>query len=85
MAVGVLPTVDLHAAYAKETNTRVTDITTGKPLTNRFGVNLHWTVPRHYRVSAASGRSDAEEERSRSPQHNQYVHGRRAVLDRSES
>ena len=61
----MLPTVDLHAAYAKETNTRVTDITTGKPLTNRFGVNLHWTVPRHYRVSAASGRSDAEEERKR--------------------
>lgn len=62
----VLPPVDLHAAGDPATNSRVTNVGTGDPLTGRFGVYIHWIMPRFYRAGvAATDGSTNKDERAR--------------------
>ncbi|KAI8207723.1 hypothetical protein K4K52_002066, partial [Colletotrichum sp. SAR 10_76] len=48
--------VDLHAAAPAGMNTRMTDFggPAPEPLKGRYGVYLHWTLPRYYRVTPRS-------------------------------
>src|SRR5690242_17655436 len=50
----ILDPIDLHYTYPHENNSRVTDLGTGKPLQNRFGVYLSWILPRAYRSGIAA-------------------------------
>ena len=46
--------IDLHSASPASTNSRFTDLRTGKPRLNRQGVYLHWILPRMYRIGAVT-------------------------------
>lgn len=56
----VMPHHDIHAATPHSLNSRVTDLSNGDLRNNRFGVYLHWVLPRMYRSGTAATDSAAE-------------------------
>lgn len=50
----MLDHIDLHDAVPAATNSRVTDIGSGKTRESRLGVYLHWTIPQFYRMGSSS-------------------------------
>ena len=54
----VLDHVDLHYTSPRQHNSRVTDLGTGKPLSNRFGAYISWILPRAYRSGTAATQTD---------------------------
>ncbi|RYP41837.1 hypothetical protein DL767_000738 [Monosporascus sp. MG133] len=57
--------VDLHSTAPAEVNPRMTDLGARPPkfLDHRFGVYIHWTLPRFYRSGISSGLSVPPERR----------------------
>ncbi|KAK2459770.1 hypothetical protein APHAL10511_008202 [Amanita phalloides] len=55
----VLGDVDLHNTGHKFSS-RVTNLATGEPRRERFGMYLHWILPRFYRTGLAATESSAE-------------------------
>ncbi|KAK1138318.1 hypothetical protein N8T08_002844, partial [Aspergillus melleus] len=58
----VMPNADLHNATPAARNPRMTDLGTGLKRRNRWGVYLHWTLPRVYRTGMATVTREKEEE-----------------------
>lgn len=60
--------VDLHNTAPAEVNPRMTDLGARpkpKPLRHRYGVYIHWTLPRFYRSGVSSADTVPEERRRR--------------------
>ncbi|RAH80095.1 hypothetical protein BO86DRAFT_401093 [Aspergillus japonicus CBS 114.51] len=57
----VMPDADLHNATPASRNPHKTDLGTGLPRRNRWGVYLHWTLPRVYRTGVATAAREEDE------------------------
>jgi hypothetical protein len=59
----LLDHVDLHYASPRENNSRVRNLGTEEPHTDRFGAYISWVIPRAYRSGTAATKPAGEDDR----------------------
>lgn len=59
----LLDHIDLHYTSPRENNSRVRNLGTDAPLSQRFGAYISWVIPRAYRSGMAATKADGAKDR----------------------